>query len=164
MKDVPDAFKKWIENNQERIEKAKSKPYFLSDNPKYAVVQSRQTEVAKPANKVDTFEDVNKKWKTAEGTDAEKYNSCEMAKDFGLVDFRNEVDVLLKKYGLDADASWIRIHNPNRWSFSLRSEDGGFQMSRLFTRTANGIECEHSLFKLSEALQGKGIAKSCFKN
>lgn len=35
IKDVPDNFKDWISNNQDRIERAKSKPYFIRDNGKY---------------------------------------------------------------------------------------------------------------------------------
>ena len=30
-----DGFKKWIGENQERIENAKSLPYWIKDNPKY---------------------------------------------------------------------------------------------------------------------------------
>ena len=37
VKDVPGNFKTWIEDNQERIERAKSKPYFIADNGKYYV-------------------------------------------------------------------------------------------------------------------------------
>jgi hypothetical protein len=35
VKDVPEGFKKWIAENKERIEKAKSLPYFLQDNSAY---------------------------------------------------------------------------------------------------------------------------------
>lgn len=35
VKDVPKAYKDWLENNADRIEKAKSLPYFMKDNPKY---------------------------------------------------------------------------------------------------------------------------------
>lgn len=35
VKDVPDAFRQWIENNADRIESAKSLPYFMRDNEKY---------------------------------------------------------------------------------------------------------------------------------
>lgn len=34
VKDVPPQFTKWVQNNQERIERASSMPYFLRDNPK----------------------------------------------------------------------------------------------------------------------------------
>lgn len=35
VKDVPQNFKTWVKNNQERIERAKSKPYFIMDNHRY---------------------------------------------------------------------------------------------------------------------------------
>lgn len=35
VKDVPDNFKQWVGNNQDRIERAKSLPYFLRDNSIY---------------------------------------------------------------------------------------------------------------------------------
>ena len=35
--DVPDGFKGWVEDNEDKIKKAKSKPYFVTDNPKYTV-------------------------------------------------------------------------------------------------------------------------------
>lgn len=39
VKDVPQAFKDWLAENEERIDAAGSVPYFLSDNPKYTGVQ-----------------------------------------------------------------------------------------------------------------------------
>ena len=38
VKDVPDNFKKWMKNNEGRLERAKSIPYFIKDNPKYTGV------------------------------------------------------------------------------------------------------------------------------
>ncbi|MBQ3690911.1 MAG: hypothetical protein II937_13770 [Bacteroidales bacterium] len=35
IKDVPDEFKKWVEDNEEKIKRAKNKPYFVTDNQKY---------------------------------------------------------------------------------------------------------------------------------
>ncbi|MFV0501711.1 MAG: hypothetical protein ACK5MH_09005 [Bacteroidales bacterium] len=35
IKDVPDSFKEWIKNNEERISKAKSIPYFIRDNKSF---------------------------------------------------------------------------------------------------------------------------------
>ncbi|WP_423128238.1 hypothetical protein [Gaoshiqia sp. Z1-71] len=37
VKNVPSNFTKWISDNQERIERAKSKPYFIIDNSKYLI-------------------------------------------------------------------------------------------------------------------------------
>lgn len=38
--DVPQVFKDWLTENQERLEGANSIPYFLSDNPRYTGVQA----------------------------------------------------------------------------------------------------------------------------
>ena len=35
VKDVPDNFKRWVEDNTERIEKAKNLPYFIGENKKH---------------------------------------------------------------------------------------------------------------------------------
>lgn len=35
VKDVPEEFKQWLEDNDERIQRAKSLPYFMKDNPDY---------------------------------------------------------------------------------------------------------------------------------
>lgn len=39
VRDVPQAFKDWLTENDERIGRASSVPYFISDNPKYTGVQ-----------------------------------------------------------------------------------------------------------------------------
>lgn len=36
VRNVPENYSKWITNNQDRIENAKSKPYFITDNLKYS--------------------------------------------------------------------------------------------------------------------------------
>lgn len=36
VKDVPPAYRDWIANNSDRLSRASSTPYFLSDNPQYA--------------------------------------------------------------------------------------------------------------------------------
>ena len=39
VRDVPQAFKDWLTDNDERIGRASSVPYFMSDNPKYTGIQ-----------------------------------------------------------------------------------------------------------------------------
>ena len=41
IKDVPENFKEWMKNNEERLGRAKSIPYFIKDNPKYTGVAPR---------------------------------------------------------------------------------------------------------------------------
>lgn len=45
VKDVPDKFRKWIDDNKDRIARSKSLPYFMRDNEKY-VPQVRVTDEA----------------------------------------------------------------------------------------------------------------------
>lgn len=42
VKDVPDNFKGWMQDNRERISNAKSLPYFIKDNPQYNIVNVRR--------------------------------------------------------------------------------------------------------------------------
>lgn len=46
VKDVPDNFKGWMQDNRERISNAKSLPYFIKDNPKYNGLTSTTTSAA----------------------------------------------------------------------------------------------------------------------
>lgn len=41
VRDVPQAFKDWLADNDERLQTASSVPYFMSDNPQYTGVQPR---------------------------------------------------------------------------------------------------------------------------
>ena len=41
VRDVPQAFKDWLAENDERLQTASSVPYFMSDNPQYTGVQPR---------------------------------------------------------------------------------------------------------------------------
>lgn len=57
VKDVPDKFKTWIDNNRDRIARSKSLPYFMRDNEKY-VPQVRVTDEAlKRAQATQKFND-----------------------------------------------------------------------------------------------------------
>lgn len=42
VKDVPGEFNTWVKDNEERISKAKSMPYFLKNNPKYTKVGNKK--------------------------------------------------------------------------------------------------------------------------
>ena len=67
VKDVPDNFKSWVEDNEERISQAKSQPYFMKDNPKYTNIAEpeqpkRKTaqEIAKERHAARTQEDIER--------------------------------------------------------------------------------------------------------
>lgn len=46
VKDVPGNFKDWMQDNEERIDKAKSLPYFLKDNTRYTGIGNADTSAA----------------------------------------------------------------------------------------------------------------------
>ena len=48
VKDVPDNFKRWVEDNTERIEKAKNLPYFIGENKNTSMI--RCSSIAMPYN------------------------------------------------------------------------------------------------------------------
>lgn len=105
VEDVPDQFKAWCRLNRERVERAKSLPYFLRDNKDYyndALKPKALTplEIAKYRHAQRTpeqIESIKNRWHERQ----EKYRRIELAannvlkvaKDYGEVDY-----TLLQKY------------------------------------------------------------------
>ena len=90
VKDVPQAFKDWLTDNDERMQKASSVPYFISDNPKYTGVQPHYgavgavtgTKLGRTATKAafKIYENMQAPTLTAEVA----ANTEAIAKDFGI--------------------------------------------------------------------------------
>ncbi len=59
VKDVPRVFKSWVSDNQMRINRAKSKPYFIRDNSKYITRKSAK-EIAKQRHSSRTEREINR--------------------------------------------------------------------------------------------------------
>lgn len=91
VRDVPKNFKGWLEDNSERINRAKSAPYFLRDNPKYTGVRPPRiggvgavngTKLGRSATK-EAFKEYESE-KPTEITQAQKAQTAEIARDLGL--------------------------------------------------------------------------------
>ena len=90
VKDVPQAFKDWLADNDDRLGKASSVPYFISDNPKYTGVQPHYgavgavtgTKLGRTATKAafKIYENMQAPTLTAEVA----ANTEAIAKDFGI--------------------------------------------------------------------------------
>ncbi len=90
VKDVPQAFKDWMANNDERLQTASSVPYFIADNPKYTGVQPHYgavgavtgTKLGRTATKaaIKVYEDMPAPKLTEEVT----ANTADIATDFGI--------------------------------------------------------------------------------
>ena len=57
VKDVPDKFRKWIDDNKDRIARSKSLPYFMRDNEKYVPQVHVTDEALKRAQATQKFND-----------------------------------------------------------------------------------------------------------
>lgn len=57
VKDVPDKFRKWIDDNRDRIARSKSLPYFMRDNEKYVPQVRVSDEALKRAQATQKFND-----------------------------------------------------------------------------------------------------------
>ena len=90
MKDVPEGFKKWLEENEERISKHKSVPYFLKDNTKYTGVRTHKsgvgaftgTKLGRAATK-EAFKEYEND-KPTSLTKEQKVQTAEIARTLGL--------------------------------------------------------------------------------
>lgn len=90
VKDVPQAFKDWLADNDDRLQNASSVPYFISDNPKYTGVQPHYgavgavtgTKLGRTATKaaIRAYENIPAPTLTKAVTD----NTADIAKGFGI--------------------------------------------------------------------------------
>lgn len=163
VKELPDQFKTWMDDNAERIENAKSTPYFLADNE--ALIRNYQTaETAIIENEdVKPRELGELRDHFAVGEDWGD-NVDERANEFGLLEFNQKVEDILQEHGVQLGMGDIETFSDEYWTFTIKSAiDGDFKLTRSFYCYPEGIEVYHDLFKLSEDLQGKGISKDVFK-
>ena len=91
VRDVPKAFKGWLDDNSGRISRAKSAPNFLQDNTKYTGVRTPRrggvgavngTKLGRSATK-ETFKEYES-GKPTELIQGQKAQTAEIAKDLGL--------------------------------------------------------------------------------
>lgn len=86
VKDVPDNFNGWMQDNRERISNAKSLPYFMKDNPQYARLSEAHPSPATPhktpqeiaaerhaARTKQQEDDIRKRWETRWSEEARDY-------------------------------------------------------------------------------------------
>jgi hypothetical protein len=123
VKDVPDGFKEWVDQNQERIAKANSLPYFLSDNGQIVDGQWVMNEMAPEPSLLDNaqqrhsmrtpeqIKDIKERWKKRnevikgyEMTKKRAGNILNMEKEWSEVSFEQ----LRKAMGVVSDKSVYR--------------------------------------------------------
>lgn len=179
VKDVPPAYRDWINNNSDRLARAKSAPYFLTDNPQYSQgVPSRLlTEQAEslpmPAPKAEAFTpmpldklrqeyDVSFSRRVSDQEAAYK----DLAQNFDFKGIKEQIFNAMSDVGLRTEKCEVSVYGADSFEVHFEGNNGdpslrnSFSLSRTFTRHGNGeLEVHHDLFKLPESAQGKGTSK-----
>jgi len=175
VKDVPPAYRDWIANNSDRLSRASSTPYFLSDNPQYAQgvpprLLTTEAESLPPVNTAPApYEPVSLDTLRHEydvtfrrGVPETAYTEG-IARNFDFPSIKQQVYQALSDVGINVNRQVARISGEDYFAvhFEGRDKDGkAFVLTRTFTdHGENGIEVHHDLFQLPKSAQGKGTSK-----
>ena len=72
VKDVPEKFKKWVSENEDRIKRSSSIPYFLRDNQLY-VTNITTSKAATQAVRAASLADIRNEYRVRQLSDESKY-------------------------------------------------------------------------------------------
>ena len=148
VKDLPNKFKDWYTDNQDRIARAKSLPYFLRDNKKL---------IEKNIPKTITLENAQIHWDIL---NKDKFNN-NIANKIDWETLRNNLTKATSKHGIDLKTFDIELFH-DRVKFNVGGR--GFYLERTFEFLDNGIlDVHHDMFTLDEKHQGKGLSKDVFR-
>lgn len=158
VKDLPQNFKDWVKENKERIESARSLPYFIRDNQ-----EAINAILSEPID-LHTIDEVEKEFMIWGKRDL--YDQTD-AKVFDLVEFKKRLQDTIGKYGITIYDSELTIKSEDRWSFRFQGRDENgeeFELWRQFYPNGKDseLECHHNLFKLPPQAQGKGLSREIF--
>lgn len=144
VKGLPNGFTEYVNDNKERIQNAKSIPYFIRDN-----FPIQPKEYVFDANKIqkDGF--------VFHGRDNGQYS--QIVKGFNMDEFNLDMMHISDKYGLGIQYKKISL---SKESFEFEFEgDKNFRLMRGFSK---GI-AYHDLLIIPKELQGKGLSKEIFQ-
>lgn len=162
VRDVPQGFKDWMKDNQERIEQAEKRgtlPYFITDNKNVAnrLLHSKDDTVAIS----DISNDLNTLRKTFDvNIDHEEYLTQGIASKFDFIGVQKQINGVLAKHNIKPD-NWETSIGKDLFDIYCGGE--GLTLWRTFANTNDGLEVRHQLFKLAEEYQNKGISKEVFR-
>lgn len=181
----PKGFENWVKDNSDRILYGKSTPYFLRDNPQYAVgafpvnqqAQAWEKMTAPPELSVPKPQSVKPDYTPYQMTQAkldELKKNGSIAPEITLQDWQNsalngmnpdrlreEITAKAEEIGMTFDRVRYRIRKN---SCSIRCDGNGWEASRMFYKESDGIVVEHSLFEVESGFQGKGFSKAVLRS
>jgi len=151
VRDLPDGFKRYIQDNKDRIQNAKSLPYFIKDNissHKSLLGQFKRYEFS-----VETAKKLG--YSTSGNLDAE-FNK--VIRGFDLSKFDKDLVRLTNKYGIRITDKRLYA-SPNEITMDIVGKDN-FRMQRTFS---NGT-AYHDNLTIPQQIQGKGFSKDLFRS
>lgn len=179
--DIPATYKKWVNDNSQRIKNAKSTPYFISDNKQY---NRAVFEIDKPVpagveilKQIEKYEQntpfamtneyaqrlINDGWEFDKDVKdlAAIFNESPMS-GFDVDEFATEFTDTFKNAGVSISTKRLKV---GKNMVKLYMGDGDeVVFARTFTITDGRKNVTHDLFVLPDAMQGKGISKEVFQS
>lgn len=187
--DVPPAFKKWVADNKDRLLYGKSVPYFLSDNPAYAVdamPSSVQMEfwdkltaprIAEPSLPTETqqrtyspfkmtdniFNDLKDRRIIQDFGSVEDWESS-LANGFNPEKVYNDIQAKVTQLGSNLTRCVVTNRYCDNGEFRVLMGGDGWEIQRAFGREKDGtFTVEHRYFEIEKTLQGKGLSKTVLR-
>lgn len=149
VKYLPDNFREWVNDNEDRIESAKDKntvPFFLTDN-RYLI------------RLPDTLE-------KELGVTKSKFSDyiSSLASDLDILSFKRDVFDIFESNGIDTSSIKAKISLFNDGGFILTMQGKDLRLDRIFGIVGNGeLVCMHERFRLPEDKQKLGIGRKIMR-
>lgn len=169
VKAPPSNFMDWLEENTDRIDKAKERdvlPYWYTENPKY--VRSIQKEKFEMTREIRA-KLIQRGFDKQGLISVEDYKSSSAA-GFDVLTFDSRFESIMDKHNVMLNVKELRRVNDKNVSLRYKgyTEKGeAVELIRYFrVEEINGERrpvVKHELFMLPEDLQGKGISKALFR-
>lgn len=166
VKDVPEQFKTWVKDKAERIDKARTLPYFITDNrhrlKSLLGANEKNNKMVEPAKQNNTdlpLEDLVPLYNVI--CKDEDWYTNGIASQFDFIGFRQSLTELGEQYGIELTVSKVSI-SENSFKLKFKGTQG-FELERTFENTPDGVNVYHDLFEIDEQIQGKGLSKKLFR-
>lgn len=160
----PAGWHDWLDTNKERIATAKEKgtlPYFLKDNPAYAVIPKSIEPQGFKLDKQAIAKLTYTGWIVEKQLTETHYSK--IMGEFDLVQLDKEFTEIFDSNGLTIKSKKINTgYKSNMVELNIAGDD--FRLIREFRLSGNKRIVEHSYLVIPDAKQGSGISRDLFKS
>lgn len=176
--DMPENFKKWIQDNSDRIAAARALPYWMQDNQGTInsilnITPATGAAAAKPfvLDRKKVTELKNKGWRVNFGDDTDSITEKEMVElykkimgEFDLQEYGNEIEEALNKQGIKITDKAFAIRSKTA-QILQRNSDGTTVIHRSihYDPSTGQRNVSHRMLEINEELQGKGLSRELLK-